>query len=79
MERLERDVLARVPLAEAVLLVWSHLADEPFLRDRFQSQRGRCYQKVLSFPVLGSLIADAPLEHGGSGRQSFERAVEDGQ
>jgi Transposase DDE domain len=79
MERLERDVLARVPLAEAVLLVWSHLADEPFLRDLFQRQRGRCYQKVLSFPVLVSLIADALLEHGGSGRQSFERAVEDGQ
>ena len=79
MARLEGDVLARVPLAEAVLLVWSHLADEPFRRDLFQSQRGRCYQKVLAFPVLVSLIADALLEHGGSGRQSFERAVADGQ
>ncbi len=79
MDRLEREVLARLPLAEAVLLVWSHLADETFLTDLFEEHRGRCYQKVLTFPVLVSLIADALLEHGGSGRQSFERAAEDGQ
>jgi Transposase DDE domain len=79
MDRLERDVIARLPLAEAVLLVWSHLADETFLRDLFEAHRGRCYQKVLTFPVLVSLIAEALLEHGGSGRQSFERAAEDGQ
>ena len=79
MDRLARDVIAQLPLAEAVLLVWSHLADETFLRDLFEDHRGRCYQKVLTFPVLVSLIADALLEHGGSGRQSFERAAEDGQ
>ena len=79
MDRLEREVLARLPLAEAVLLVWSHLADETFLTDLFEAHRGRCYQKVLTFPVLVSLIADALLEHGGSGRQSFERAAEEGQ
>lgn len=79
MDRLSRDVIARLPLAEAVLLVWSHLAEETFLSDLFEGHRGRCYQKVLSFPVLVSLIAEALLEHGGSGRQSFERAAEDGQ
>jgi hypothetical protein len=79
MDRLAREVIARLPLAEAVLLVWSHLADETFLLDLFEAHRGRCYQKVLTFPVLVSLIADALLEHGGSGRQSFERAAEDGQ
>ena len=79
MDRLSRDVIARLPLAEAVLLVWSHLAEETFLSDLFEDHRGRCYQKVLTFPVLVSLIAEALLEHGGSGRQSFERAAEDGQ
>src|SRR5512135_1367584 len=79
MDRLAREVIARLPLAEAVLLVWSHLADETFLLDLFETHRGRCYQKVLTFPVLVSLIAEALLEHGGSGRQSFERAAEDGQ
>ena len=79
MDRLEREVIARLPLAEAVLLVWSHLADETFLTDLFEAHRGRCYQKVLTFPVLVSLIADALREHGGSGRRSFERAAEDGQ
>jgi hypothetical protein len=78
MDRLEREVLARLPLAEAVLLVWTHLADETFLTALFENHRGRCYQRVLTFPVLVSLIADALLEHGGSGRQSFERAAEEG-
>lgn len=79
MDRLAREVIARSPLAEAVLLVWSHLADETFLLDLFETHRGRCYQKVLTFAVLVSLIAEALWEHGGSGRQSFERAAEDGQ
>jgi len=79
MDRLAREVIAQLPLAEAVLLVWSHVADETFLRDLFEDHRGLCYQRVLTFPILVSLIADALLEHGGSGRQSFERAAEDGQ
>jgi hypothetical protein len=79
MDQLDREVIARLPLAEAVLLVWSHLADETFLTDLFDAHRGRCYQKVLTFPVLVSLIADALLEHGGNGRRSFERAAEQGQ
>src|SRR5512147_2345080 len=79
MDRLGREVIARLPLAEAVLLVWSHLADETFLSELFETHRGRCYQKILTFPVLVSLIAEALLEHGGSGRQSFERAAEEGQ
>ena len=78
-DALAGEVLARLPLAEAVLRTWTYLADEPFLQGLFEAHRGRCYQKALSFPVLVSLIADALLEHGGSGRQSFERAAEGGQ
>jgi hypothetical protein len=78
MDDLARAVLARLPLAEAVLLVWSWIAEESFLQDLFQRHRGRCYEKLLAFPILVHLIADALLEHGGSARQAFERADEVG-
>jgi Transposase DDE domain len=79
MDDLARTVLARLPLAEAVLLVWSWIAEEGFLQGLFAQHRGRCYDKALSFPVLVQLIADALLEDGGSARQAFERADEAGQ
>lgn len=76
MDDLDRERLARMPLAEAVLLVWRWLADELWLADFFQRHRGRAYQRVLSFGVFTHLIADALLQYEGSGRQSFERALE---
>lgn len=74
-----RDVLTRLPLAEAVLWLWRWVADEAVLQELFNRERGRCYEQVLRFPVLVQLIADALLEHRGSGRKSFQRGQEDGQ
>jgi hypothetical protein len=71
-----RDTLDRLPLAEAVLLLWQQVADPTFLQDLFNRQRGRGYDKLLSFPTLVELIADALLQHDGSARASFERAIE---
>jgi hypothetical protein len=76
VDPLARPVLERLPLAEAVLLLWSWLAEDSFLQSLFDQHRGRCYDKVISFPVLVQLIADALLEHGGSGQRSFERAIQ---
>ncbi len=70
------DVLARMPLAEAVLLLWRWVADEQHLQGVFERWRGRCYQKIISFAVMARLIADALLQYAGSGRQSFTRAKE---
>ena len=74
-----REVLTRLPLAEAVMWVWRWLADEAFLQDLFAGHRGRGYEQVIRFSVLVQLIADALLEHGGSGRKSFQRGQEQGQ
>ena len=74
-----REVLTRLPLAEAVLWLWRWIVDEQFLHELFRRQRGRGYEQVISFPVLVELIADALLEHRGSGRQSFQRGREQGQ
>ncbi len=74
-----REVLSRLPLAEAVLRLWRWVADPLFLLSLFARHRGAGYEKVLSFGMLVQLIADALLEHRGSGRKSFARAQENGQ
>ncbi|HKB42011.1 MAG TPA: hypothetical protein VKD72_36630 [Gemmataceae bacterium] len=79
MDTLARSVLERLPLAEAVLWLWRWIAEDDYLQALFEAHRGRCYEKVIRFPLLVQLIADALLEHGGSANQSFERAIEDDQ
>jgi len=71
-----REALDRLPLAQSVLLLWQQVADPTFLQDLFDRRRGRGYDKILSFPSLVQLIADALLQHDGSARASFERAQE---
>jgi hypothetical protein len=73
-----REILTRVPLAEAVLSLWRWVADPLFLLSVFVRHRGAGYEKDISFGVLVQLVADALLEHHGSGRKSFERGCEQG-
>jgi hypothetical protein len=73
-----REVLSRLPLAEAVLSLWRWVADPLFLLSVFARHSERGYEKEISFGVLVQLIADALLEHQGSGRKSFERGREQG-
>jgi hypothetical protein len=73
-----RDVLTRLPLAEAVLSIWRWVADPLFLLSVFARHRGAGYEKEISFGGLVQLIADALLEHQGSGRKSFARGREQG-
>ena len=79
MELPRRDTLARLPLAEAVLTLWRWVADSGSLDQIFDDNRGRCYEKILSFSLLVYLIRDALLEYGGSGRKSFDEAKERGE
>jgi hypothetical protein len=79
MDGFAREVLARMPLAEAVLQVWAWIADEEHLAEVFQRCRCRSYEQVLSFPLIVQLMADALLQHEGSGRRSFEHAIENGE
>src|SRR4029077_20868711 len=73
-----REVLTRVPLAEAVLSVWRWVADPLLLLSVFTRHCGLGYEKEMSFGVLVQLIADALVEQQGSGRKSFERGREQG-
>ena len=70
------EVLARMPLSEAVLTLWSWAADDAYLDRIFDRHRGRGYERILSFPLVVRLIRDALIEHEGSGRKSFKHAEE---
>jgi Transposase DDE domain len=70
------QVLSRLPLADATWRVFHHVMADPWLSDVWERNRGRTYERVLSFSTLAHLIADALVEHDGSGRQAFERAQE---
>ena len=76
MDDFDRSVLQRVPLAEATLLLLSHVTREPFLDDLYDRNRGRCYEKALSFSTLVRLIEDALIQYQGSGRKSCDHAAE---
>src|SRR5262245_16180058 len=73
------DVCARMPLAEAALSMWRFVFDERRLDGLWEQHRGRCYEKVISFPTMTHLVAEALLQYGGSGRRSFEKNKEAGQ
>lgn len=67
----EREVLARLPLAKAVLQVLSHVCQEEFLNEVFEQHRGRCYEQELKFATLVDLVGDALLNYEGSARKAF--------
>jgi hypothetical protein len=73
------DACVRMPLAEAALSIWRFVFDEERLNCLWEQHRGRCYEKVISFPTMTHLIADALLQYGGSGRRCFEKNIEAGQ
>jgi hypothetical protein len=79
MNGFEREVLARLPLAEAVLHLWGYVTNPDCLQAIFDSYRGPSYHKELSFATIVHLIADALLEHQGSGHKAMQRAVENSQ
>jgi Transposase DDE domain len=79
LEAPARDCLARLPLAEAVLTLWRWAADADSVDQIFDQNRGRCYQKILTFSTIVGLVRDALLEYDGSGKQSFEAAQDGGQ
>src|ERR1700690_4426321 len=74
----EREVFSRLPLAQAVLLLWQYICDDDSLNDLFDRHRGRNYQKKITFPLMAQLVRDALLEPDGSGHKAFSQAQEDG-
>jgi len=74
----EREVFSRLPLAQAVLLLWQYICDDDALNALFDRHRGRNYERKITFPVMAQLVRDALLEPDGSGRKAFSQAQEEG-
>lgn len=77
MDGFAREVLDRLPLAEAVMQLWGYVAAPDPLEATFQTHRGRSYENQLSFTTIVQLVADALLEYEGSGCKAMQRALED--
>lgn len=69
-----REVVARLPLAQAVLTTLAYLWREDFLDDFFGRHAGRSYARLISFAHLVDLLGDALLQRQGSLAASLEHA-----
>ncbi len=69
-----REVVARLPLAQAVLTALAYLWRDDFLDDLFRRRAGRHYEQEISFAHLVQLVGDALLQRQGSLAASLERA-----
>ena len=76
MELFDREVLSRLPLAEAVWTLLRYVADEQLLSELFECHRRTGSERDVPFSLLVELVTDALLQHAGSGRQSFQAARE---
>lgn len=76
MDAFDEEVLKRLPLAEATWTLLRHVADESLLAELFDRHRGTGSERAIPFSLLVELVADALLQHAGSGRQSFQAARE---
>jgi len=74
MDGFQAETLRRLPLAQAVFHLFSHVLDDRHLGDLFERHRGRCYERELSFAEVVYLLRDALLVHEGSGNASFTAA-----
>lgn len=75
-ESFSATVLSKLPLADATWRILHFTLADSWLEDLWDRERGRCYEKVLQFSTLARLVAEALTQHGGSGRQAFERGQE---
>jgi hypothetical protein len=74
----DREVLARLPLAEAVLSLWLFVCDDDHLNLLYDRHRGATYEKKITFPLMVHLVREALLQPDGSGHQSFRQARAEG-
>jgi hypothetical protein len=68
-----RALLDKVPLAEAVWLLWNDALPDEAVNALFHSHRGRCYEREFTFANVVHLVNDALFQHGGHGRQTLIR------
>jgi hypothetical protein len=79
MDGFDAQLLARLPLARAVLELFDHVLDDGLCGAVFDAHRGRCYEDALTFATLVRVIRDALVLHGGSANRAIGDAVDAGR
>lgn len=79
MAEFTAEVFARLPLAQAALLVLKEALPAELLARLFAEHRGTGSEQKVTFAMLTELITKALVQYAGSGRQSFQAAREAGQ
>jgi Transposase DDE domain len=79
MEAFVREVIDRLPLAQAVLQLFDFALEPALLQGLYEENRGRCYTADLTFATFVRLVRDCLLVHGGSGHQGISAAEQAGQ
>jgi hypothetical protein len=72
----DREVLSRLPLAEAVLTLAAYLWPDETLEDFYRDHRAGSYCRLIDFPTFVGMIRDAVLDHGGSLAAALDRRAE---
>lgn len=72
------EVCGRLPLADATLHLLDFVADPDFLGDLFDRNRGRSYQRRITFADLVHFLADGLVLNGQSAHRTFRQAQDDG-
>jgi hypothetical protein len=70
-----REVVARLPLAQAVLTAQAYLWRDDFLGGFFRRHAGRSYEQAISFAHVVDLMSDALLQRAGSLAAALEHAA----
>lgn len=78
MDAFSQELMDRSPLADAALSLLDFAFDRDLLQSLFGAHRGRCYDDVLGFPDLITLVHRSLLEHGGSAHRLFLDLERDG-
>lgn len=73
----DRQVLSRIPLAGAVLSLFHWICDPDSLETAYDAGRGRCHNRLLTFPLLVELIRECLLLGKGSARKTLVKAKKD--
>jgi hypothetical protein len=75
----ERTVLARLPLAEAVLTLMRWILYSSLLSSTYENYRGRCHDRLLTFPTFVHLLLDCLSHPCASARALLVKAKDNAQ
>jgi len=77
MEGFSLQAIRRLPLAEAVMLLFRSMTDDVLLSSIWDKHRGRRYDRVISFPVVVPLMSNDRVLRGRTHHASIATSAGD--